>query len=498
MPKRPHNTPPKAKKWRNSLVVYLNKCRHVLGKFDDPVAHARYEFFVLTGKMPPASSSGGVLSHSGTFNCTCCANKNNFHSQITTAENYAPHTPQTPPPLVLQGHDAKNYAPHSFQHTPHAPQNVENGQFGQNRGHFPAFSSARQDLVGHLVKAYLEYAGKAHQKRHFAKIRTTLAWLVDVDKGNYALLPVNSFTSGKLVALMDLMVESKTMNRDVINAKKNLIIQMFQWGTVREIVTDRTLVPFLREVKSLPKGYPGTYEGEGSDEDVPLEVILRWLPFATPTIAAMVQIQGYLGVRPQNIYTMTVGEIDTGRGNGLWYFVPLDHKTIDYIGAIELPMGAPEQELLAPFLVGKKPENAVFNRQTALLERLATLPPPPPPKTKMTPSRKKRDALRKKNAKPGKEFFDKDSYLYEVEKVTERGNEVLPDGKKIPHWTPYQIRHFAATITEKERGIEYAQALLGHRNSKTTENYVHNDKEMLRRREQMAHERKNIFVLPAD
>ena len=95
-------------------------------------------------------------------------------------------------------------------------------------------------------------------------------------------------------------------------------------------------------------------------------------------------------------------------------------------------------------------------------------------------------------------------YPLSVEKVTERiqpcqrkiyqivvftkGNTVLPEGETIPDWTPYQLRHTAATETSRTVGKEKAKALLAHRSMRTTEIYDHSD---LAVREELARNRWN-------
>ena len=54
-------------------------------------------------------------------------------------------------------------------------------------------------------------------------------------------------------------------------------------------------------------------------------------------------------------------------------------------------------------------------------------------------------------------------------KAKEQGNE-KPD--LIPYWTPYQLRHTAATKVRKEMGYETAGATLGHTNMSATAIYA--------------------------
>jgi len=59
-----------------------------------------------------------------------------------------------------------------------------------------------------------------------------------------------------------------------------------------------------------------------------------------------------------------------------------------------------------------------------------------------------------------------------IEHAIEKGNKVLPDNEKIPHWFPYQLRHSAGTDAEKANGLDCAQALLGHKTANVTKRYA--------------------------
>ena len=243
----------------------------------------------------------------------------------------------------------------------------------------------------------------------------------------------------------------------------------------------------LKAVKPLQEGYPGTFEHE-EREPVPDDVIRRTLPFMPPTLKAMVQLQRILGMRPNEIFKMRVGDIDTTRGNGLWYYVPGSYKTRRFVGKIVFPLGKPEQELIAPYLEGKAPEAAVFSPRAAMAERSAEKRANR--KSKITPSQAERNAVRATKPTRYSEFYNRDSYRNAVEYAIAKGNKVLPDGEKIPHWYPYLLRHAAATETELAHGDTEAQALLGHRTVNMTKRY---SKTQLTQREKLARNRYNPF-----
>ena len=74
--------------------------------------------------------------------------------------------------------------------------------------------------------------------------------------------------------------------------------------------------PPVQAVKNLRNGEEGTID-HPEPEAVPLWVIAATLPFLAPVVAAMVQIQWMLGMRPSEVFKMLVGDIDRIRENGL-------------------------------------------------------------------------------------------------------------------------------------------------------------------------------------
>jgi hypothetical protein len=191
---------------------------------------------------------------------------------------------------------------------------------------------------------------------------------------------------------------------------------------------------------------------------------------------------------------MRVGDIDKTRGNGLWYYVPGSYKTSRFVGKIVFPLGKPEQELIAPFLVDKASDAAVFSPRQAMNERAAEARANR--KTKISPSQAAKEAERK--AKPStryNEFYNRCAYRLAIKYAIAKGNNVLPEDQQIPHWFPYQLRHAAATETELVHSDTDAQALLGHRTVNTTKRY---SKAQLVKREILAQNRRNPFDTDGD
>ena len=281
------------------------------------------------------------------------------------------------------------------------------------------------------------------------------------------------------------MVNVGTLCRKSVNDYVRRIISIFAWGVEEETVNP-IVVHALREVKALQKGEPGTFDNPPRQE-VSDDVVKRTLPFMSPTVAAMTQVQRLSGMRPSEIYRMTVEDIDQTRDTELWYYVPKSHKTERFIGEKPIPLGKPEQELIAPYLVGKKASEAIFSPKTAILEHFAARRASR--KTKIQPSQLERDRRNASNpsGRAG-DFYDNNSYRTAISHAIQKGNRA---GEEIPAWTPYMLRHAAGTDAEKTGGLDHAQALLGHKTANVTKRYAHGQ---LAIASQMARERKNPFA----
>jgi integrase len=335
-------------------------------------------------------------------------------------------------------------------------------------------------LVSELAAGYFDHIENSRMDKTTVNLfKQAIGYLAEV----YGELAVNEFSPKKLKAVRSQMVKAATLCRNTVNRYSCNIVRIFQWGVEEELVQE-SVYNALRVVKSLPKGTPGTFD-HPEREAVPDEVIAATLPFLPPTVAAMVQVQWLTGMRPSEVFKMRVGDIDRSRDNGLWYYSP-KHKTEEHTGKKPIPLGKPEQILIAPYLEGKKPTDSVFSPKTAQRERAAEARANR--KSKRTPSQRARDAQRaEENASRVGEFYDKGSYRNAVKYAIEKGNR---HGVKIPHWTPYLLRNSAATHIELEHDLDAAQAQFGHTTADMTKRY---SAAQLKQREKLAHSRCNPF-----
>ena len=97
-----------------------------------------------------------------------------------------------------------------------------------------------------------------------------------------------------------------------------------------------------------------------------------------------------------------------------------------------IPLGKPEQELIAPYLEGKKTEEAVFSPRTAMKEH--AIERQTERKFPMTPSQRERNLGRERNpVRILNEFYDHSSYRHAIEHAIKKVNSGLPDEEKVPH-----------------------------------------------------------------
>jgi len=321
-------------------------------------------------------------------------------------------------------------------------------------------------LVSELAVRYLEHVKTSNvHPTHYTHCKTLLQdFLLPI----YSELPVNSFGPKCLKTVRNSMVASKRLCRNLINDYVRRIVAMFSFGVEEELCSVQT-VAALREVKSLREGAAGTFD-HPEREPVPDAVIRQTLPFLTPTLYAMVVIQWLTGLRPSEVCKMRAGQIDRESTPDLWVYNLSKHKTAKRISGRKIYLSEPVQNLLAPYLQGKKPDQFLFTPEQSERERRERQRAER--KTRVQPSQVERAKKHAANPKASyAECYNQASYRKAIQFAIKRGNKILTDNQ-IPRWAPYQIRHSAATFIEETEGLDESQALLGHTSADMTKRYA--------------------------
>ena len=234
----------------------------------------------------------------------------------------------------------------------------------------PAFYLSKGEAsvtVKELAAAFLDHAKVTQDDADYRHCRVAIVEFLLKLYGDST--PVDDFTPRCLKLVREEIVKSQRFCRNTINKYIRRIVFMFAWGVENDSVPETTWRA-LKVVKSLPKGSPGTFD-HPEREGVPEWVIAATLPFLAPVVATMVMVQYLTGTRPSEVFNMRAGDIDRSRGNGLWYYIPKHHKTEQHIGKKPIPLGKPEQDLIAPYIIGKKADESVFSPRKATEERNA-------------------------------------------------------------------------------------------------------------------------------
>jgi len=239
----------------------------------------------------------------------------------------------------------------------------------------PTFMAPKpqQVTVDTLCFAYLQHA-KEHDPGHFSTVKTAVEILLRFAAGQ----SVESLDSRSFLLLQEMFVQHG-VSRQYCNALMKFIRAMLKWGTIRKLVSHQVYWE-AKFVPALKKGKTSAYE-KPPRQDVPDEVIDRTLPHLLPTIRDMVQVQRLASMRPSEVFRMKPGEIDTEfttpDGIVIWMYTPgtnknswrEKHKAGEYVRII--PLGKPEQDILAPRMVGKSDTDHLFNPKDTVQEHFA-------------------------------------------------------------------------------------------------------------------------------
>jgi len=220
------------------------------------------------------------------------------------------------------------------------------------------------------------------------------------------------------------------------NAQVNRIKRLFRWGVEAGMVSP-DVAAIVAAVAPLAKGR--TFAAESKPiAPVPDTMIDATLPFLSPTVRAMVELQRITGMRSDNLCAMRPCDID--RSAVVWVFRPPIHKGTGRGKPLAVPLGPRCQAILQPYL-----------------DRSATLPCFSPRDIRKRTIGKRAYGTR----------YTTGSYRNAVHKATVKAGVVS--------WHPHQLRHNAANAAKRARGLEGARAYLGHSLISTTEIYEERD-----------------------
>jgi len=311
--------------------------------------------------------------------------------------------------------------------------------------------------IAGLVKAYLQYAKKYYcnadgkATREPENLRYGLAPLVEYcpTLGAEELGPL------KLKEVRQQMIKCGWC-RNVVNQRINMVKRMFRWAVSEQLVPASTYHG-LQAVEGLKRGRSGARETERVHPVAEKHVRII-LPFSSPTVAAMIQLQLLTGMRSSELASIRPCDIETG--GKIWLYRLVTHKTSYRDHERTISIGPRAQKVLKPFLKRK-----ITDYCFSPVESNA--------------NRRQQRCKKKKIVKVSKKVrnrYDKDSYRRAVQYAIKAARKA---GVDVPDFHPHQLRHTAATRIRKEMGLDAARAMLGHRNLKITDDYAELDRALV-------------------
>lgn len=199
-------------------------------------------------------------------------------------------------------------------------------------------------------------------------------------------------------------------------------------------------------------------------EDSTLKAIM---PFMTPTLREMIQIQRGTGMRAIEICELRVGDID--QSGERWKVKTQRHKTERFCRNRYFSFSLEETELLRRRIDGKSPEAFVFSQKESFQEYYEMIRA-----GRKTPVYKQERAHEKKVARVRlnrfHDYFTEKSYGQSVRTAIRRARKA---GVECPDFAPKDIRHAAYTAYSAKYGVELASKNAGHTSPRMADVYDH-------------------------
>ena len=272
---------------------------------------------------------------------------------------------------------------------------------------------------------------------------------------HYGKNTVSEFGPLSLKFIRDGLIAEKLV-RSTINARINVIRQAFRWGVENELVLP-DVSHALDAVAKLKKGRTAAKDNE-KVLPVPHSLVEATLPHLPKVVADMVQVQRFIGGRPQDVCNMKAGDIE--RTGDVWAYRPYTHKTQHLNQERSAAVGPRAQEILLPYIVKKTDDEFIFSPADSMKQFRAAQRENR--KTKVSPSQQDRTGKQQPKRKPGDRYNHR-SYRRAIHRACEKAG--------IECWSPNQLRHTAGTETTAQFSLEAAKEFLGHASIKTTEQY---------------------------
>lgn len=301
--------------------------------------------------------------------------------------------------------------------------------------------------VSDLCLAFWRYAQSYHTRTKCHDIRQALR-ILRLHHGNE---PAIAFGPKKLRDLREPMMRGlpgdpaapednwrrrgrRPWSRRTINDRIKLIRHVFKWAAGEELVPV-DVFQALQCVEPLRAGKTEAAESRGR-QPVQRSTIRRISRLVSPQVRALIRLQLLTGARPSELLGLRPVDIDTSNED-VWTATLDEHKTAWKGKGRVLYFGPRAQRVLNQFMTTGRPLNAtLFNPM---------------------------EAPGKAGAAAKADCYSPDTYRRAIARACKAA--------RVPTFSPYALRHMAATTLRAEFGEEAAALILGHARIDTTQLY---------------------------
>lgn len=351
-----------------------------------------------------------------------------------------------------------------------------------------------------LIRAYWGWAKGYYRHNEYATLRVVLRLL----RKYHGSEPAVQFGPSKLRALREIMIRGeltadpprKAWSRGYTNHQVRRIRAMFKWGASHELVPVG-VYQSLCTMEALKRGRTTAREGKKVGP-ARMELVDACRPHLNRQLRAILDLQLLTGARCGELVIMRPVDIDTTRPDGTWVYRPSSHKNEGRRIDRSVFLGPKAQEILEPFLAGRRIDAFMFSPREAEAERRAVLTA-----RRKTPSScgNRVGTNRKENPERVRgERYSSMSYYTGIQNACAAAwplpahlarREIAPGRletlkayarrltpteraeikafRATKRFHPHQLRHTAATLIRQQFGLEAAQLVLGHSSAMVTD-----------------------------
>lgn len=306
------------------------------------------------------------------------------------------------------------------------------------------FGSAQQQTtqaisVAAVFDRFLDFAREYYEPGltswEFKNLQGTL---VPIGK-QFGHLPIAEFGPLVLKEVQKFLVAAGHA-RTFVNTEISRVRRAIRWGVSEELVKPEVLQG-LMSVQPLRAGHT-VAQDRARRQPVEWEVVVATMAYCSSTIADMIAIQWYTGVRSDSLCRMERDQIDTYCDP--WCWAPR-HKTEHLGNEVIIPIGPQCRRVLERRI---DRDGVIFRPRDSRANRIY------------------------------RGTYNTNSYSQHIYRAQVRAAAA---GHGLPHWHPHQLRHSREQIVEKAFGPEGARAALAHATLDATQIYSHRDLELAKR-----------------